>query len=129
MENATSEIVKPHTQIFCTKLCDLIKNGISVVKEAAVTSLGTIVEKIEEEFAPYFTSTLQLLIGFLNEFHTDEYKQFRGRTIEGITLICNAVGNEVFKPLADDVIKVLLDIQNNQLAEKDAQRMYLLSSW
>jgi len=112
-EHASAEIVKPHTELVCTKLCDLIKNGISMIKENAVTTLATTAEKIEADFAPYFNSTLQFLIGYLNEFHQPEYKQFRGQTIEGITLICAAVGTEVFMPLADDVIKVLLHIQDN----------------
>jgi hypothetical protein len=107
----------------------MIKNGISIIKENAVTTLATTAERNEAEFAPYFAETLQFLIGFLNEFSSSAYKQFRGQTIEGITLICAAVGEETFKPLADDVIKVLLHVQNNQLDTQDCQRIYLLSSW
>lgn len=53
-EHATSEIVKPHTEVVCNKLCALIQNGISMIKENAVTTLATTAEKIEEAFAPYF---------------------------------------------------------------------------
>ena len=67
-----------------------------MIKENAVTTLATTAEKIEKEFAPYFQQTLQFLINYLNEFHQPEYKQFRGQTIEGITLICAAVGDEIF---------------------------------
>jgi hypothetical protein len=128
-ENVDPAVLKPYTQVICTKLCAMIKNGISIIKENAVTTLATTAERNETEFAPYFKETLEFLIGFLNEFSSSAYKQFRGQTIEGITLICAAVGEETFKPLADDVIKVLLHVQNNQLDTQDCQRIYLLSSW
>jgi hypothetical protein len=46
-----------------------------------------------------------------------------------MTLICAAVGEDVFMPAADNVIQTLLNIQNSHLEAKDAQRIYLLSSW
>jgi len=55
------------------------------------------------------------LIQVLNEFHQKEYKQFRGQVIESVTIICAAVGNEAFAPVANDVIQVMLNIQNTQL--------------
>jgi len=85
--------------------------------------LATIADKSEHEFEPYFRETLEFLIGFLNEFSSPAYKRFRGQTVESITLICAAVTVEVFWPLADDVIKVLLHIQNNELDQ------HMLSSW
>jgi len=112
-ENVDPLVLKPHTQVICTKLCAMIQSGISIIKENAVTTLATTAERNEKDFAPYFRETLKFLIGFLNEFTSSAYKQFRGQTIEGITLICAAVGEETFKPCADDVIQVLLHIQNN----------------
>jgi len=88
----------------------LIKNGISIVKENASTALATLVEKVGEKFLPYFTETLQFLTGFLTEFSAPEYQQFRGQVIEAITIICASVGVEAFKPVAADVINVMLQI-------------------
>ena len=45
-----------------------------MIKENAVTALGTIVEKIGEDFTPYFEDTVGFLIGQIGEFHTKEYK-------------------------------------------------------
>lgn len=66
---------------------------------------------------------------YLGEFSAPEYKQFRGQVIEAITIICSAVGLEAFRPMADNIIGVMLQIQNTQLEKRDSQRIYLLSAW
>lgn len=128
-EGADAEILLPYQQGLAQKLLLLIKNNISICKENAATALASVVEMTKEAFVPYFKETLQMLIQILGEFHTSEYKQCRGQIIEAITIICSAVGNETFLPVANDVIRVLLEIQQNQLESKDAQRIYLFSAW
>jgi len=61
-------------QEVCQKLCNLIKVGISLVKENASTTLAAVSEQAREGFKPYFTETLTFLIQVLNEFHQKEYK-------------------------------------------------------
>ena len=128
-ENASKEILMPHMQALSQKFCILIKDGISMTKENASTALGTLVEKVEQEFVPYFGETIQFLITYLNMFNTKEYKQFRGQAIETITIICSAVGIDAFRPVADNVVSAMLEIQNTQLDKRDSQRIYLLGAW
>jgi hypothetical protein len=40
----------------------LVQNGISLVKENAVTALASTVEQAKESFIPYFKETLAILI-------------------------------------------------------------------
>lgn len=98
-------------------------------KENATTALGTVVEKIGEDFIPYFQETITFLVTYLGQFCTAEYKQFRGQAIETITIICTAVGMEAFRPAAENVVGIMLQIQNTQLDKRDSQRIYLLSAW
>ena len=128
-ENATSEICMPQLQVLSQKFCNMIKNGISIVKENAATAMATVVEQVGEEFIPYYQETLQFMLNGLSEYHQPEYKQFRGQVIEAITIICAAVGKAAFAPTSNDVIGTLLQIQNTQLEKKDAQRIYLLTAW
>lgn len=107
-ENASKEILLPQMQVLSQKLCILIKDGISMTKENATTALGSVVEKIGEEFTPYFQETIQFLTQYLGEFSAKEYKQFRGQAIETITVICSAVGMDAFRPVAGDVVRVML---------------------
>lgn len=128
-ENATKEILTPYMQALSQKFCVLIKDGISMCKENASTALGTLVEKVGEDFIPYFQETIQFLVQYLGEFNAPEYKQFRGQVIESITIICSAVGLDAFRPVADNIVGVMLQIQNTQLEKRDSQRIYLLSAW
>ena len=49
-----------------------------MTKENAVTTLGTVVEKVGEDFIPYFSESIEFLLTYLAQFHQPEYKQFRG---------------------------------------------------
>lgn len=79
-----------------------------MTKENATTALGTFVEKIGEEFVPYFTETMNFLTQYLSQFHSTEYKQFRGQAIETITIIATAVGLDAFRAVAANVIEIML---------------------
>lgn len=111
------------------KLCLLVKDGISMTKENAVTTLGTVVEKVGEDFIPYFAESMDFILTYLAEFHQPEYKQFRGQAIETITIICSAVALDTFRPVAQRVVEAMLAIQTGQLDKRDSQRIYLLGAW
>jgi len=91
-----------------------------MTKENATTALGTFVEKIGEDFAQYFNETISFLIQYLGQFDGKDYKQFRGQAIETITIIATAVGLESFRPVAQNVIQIMLQIQNTQLDKRDS---------
>jgi hypothetical protein len=88
----------------------LIQHDSIFVKEQASTCLAMVATRMKEDFVPHFTQTLKFLIGFLQKFSVSNHKQFCGHLIEAITMICSAVGEEHFKPISEDVIKLLLDI-------------------
>ena len=48
----------PYLQVLSQKFCNMIKNGISITKENAVTALANVVEKVEDAFNEYFNETL-----------------------------------------------------------------------
>ena len=48
----------PHLQVLSQKFCNMIKNGISITKENAVTALATVVEQVGDSFNDYFNETL-----------------------------------------------------------------------
>ena len=73
-EHIPKDALNPHMQDLSSKFCMLIKDGISMIKENAATALGTIVEKIGEDFKPFFEETIQFLISYIGEFHTPAYK-------------------------------------------------------
>ena len=81
-----------------------------MVKEKAAEALAGIAEHIKEEFTPYFADSIQFFTNILNEYQAAEHKQFRGQVIDSITIICEAVGIETFRPIANDIIVLLKNI-------------------
>ena len=55
----------PYMQTLSSKFCLLIKDGISMIKENASTALGTVIEKLGEDFIPFFQETIQFLVTYL----------------------------------------------------------------
>jgi len=108
VENASKEVMLPAMQQLSQKLCLLVKDGISMTKGNAVTTLGTLVEKVGEDFIPYFTESIDFLLTYLAQFDSADYKQFRGQAIETITIISSAVGLDAFRSVADRVIEAML---------------------
>lgn len=129
MEGYVGTLDPVYLQEIHSRLVTLVMNGISLVKENAVTALASTVEQAKEAYIPYFADSVNLLNECLRNYQAKEYKQFRGQVIEAITIICAGVGEQTFFTKADEVIQTMLHIQNSQLETKDAQRVYLLSAW
>lgn len=53
-EGCSEEIVVNYIQAIMPKLCELIQNGISIIKENAVTALASLAEAAKENFGPHF---------------------------------------------------------------------------
>lgn len=62
MENYKTPMEQNDIAAVTTKLMVLVQNGISLVKENAVTALATIVETAKEAFIPFFKETVGVLI-------------------------------------------------------------------
>jgi hypothetical protein len=60
------------------KLSFLIQNGISIIKENAVTALASLAEAAKENFSPHFDACINFLCSFLKSFNEPAYKQFKG---------------------------------------------------
>ena len=56
------------------KLCHLIQTGISVIKENAVTALGSLAEAAKLNFEPYFDQCMDFLCNYLGQYNEPHYK-------------------------------------------------------
>lgn len=86
-------------------------NGISILKENAVTAFASSAVAIKEKFDDNFNEIIELLLGCLHNNPQPEYQQFRAQVIEAITLISSSVSYEVFKPQSDKIIQSMIFIQ------------------
>jgi hypothetical protein len=110
LENTDEEIAANYTDSLLGKLKDIVSNGISIIKENGITTIASLAEALKEKFHPFFMPTLEFMNPFLTGYNEPIYKQFKGQVIEALTIICAAVGNEFFKPNAEAVVGIMLQI-------------------
>jgi len=101
------------------KLLNLIENGISIIKENAVTALSSLAEASKTNFDQYYDFCMNSLSRFFGIFNEHYYKQFKGRLVEAITIISCSVSIEKFRPHYQTIIDSLLDVQNNYFSKND----------
>ena len=106
-----------------------LENGISLVKEGAMSTVATLAEAGQADFIPYWEKSAQIVFTILKNTDDKAYKQVRGQAIECLVLIGESVGKEEFKKGAHDIIEKLVDIQKNYIEEVDPQKIYLLTGW
>ena len=67
---------------------------------------------------------------FENEkYKTKEYKQLKGQSIETLSIIASSVGGEMFKPVAQKLIDLMINMQQSQFEQTDPQKTYILAGW
>ncbi|CAD8204866.1 unnamed protein product [Paramecium octaurelia] len=106
-----------------------LNNGISIVKENAMSALAATAESSKQQFLPYVNEIVPLLFQVFQNHQNKEYRQLKGQTIETITLIASAVGQASFQPFLAETVRILIQVQTSQLEAVDPQKSYVLSGW
>ncbi|XP_026272263.1 importin-5 [Frankliniella occidentalis] len=116
--------------ILNAKFDELMKRGTKLVLEQVVTTIASVADTSEEQFIKYYDNLMPCLKFIIANANTAELKLLRGKTIECVSLIGLAVGNEKFAPDASEIMDLLLKTnQEGELADDDPQTSYLISAW
>lgn len=128
--NCSQQIARTYSSAFLPLLNALIAPSIpSLVIENALSAIAAISEANKEQFATHYEQMMPFLISLIKSYTAKEYKQLRGKAIECLTLMCSAVGKDVFAPRVNEVVSLLREIQESQLTPNDPQISYILSAW
>ncbi|XP_072935690.1 importin-5 [Epargyreus clarus] len=117
--------------ILTTKFKELVERGTKLVLEQIVTTIASVADTVEKDFVEYYDRLMPCLKYIIANANTDELKMLRGKTIECVSLIGLAVGEEKFMNDASEVMDLLLKThtENDQLPADDPQTSYLISAW
>jgi len=72
----------------------LLEKGNKLVLEQIVTTIATVADAVEEHFVPFYDEFMPSLKFIMANATTKDYRLLRGKTIECISLIGLAVGQE-----------------------------------
>jgi hypothetical protein len=81
LEGMTYEQVLPSMDKLIEVLLVLITNGISLVKESAMSALASAAELAGSEFIKYYEITIPILFDVFVKHQAKEYRQLKGQTI------------------------------------------------
>lgn len=87
------------------RLGNLLSHPDMNVKASAAGALGSIAESAENEFMPYFESSMKALSQFVTIKHSYEELDLRGVVTDALGSIAAAVGAEAFRPYVDDLMR------------------------
>ncbi|CUA71113.1 Ran-binding protein 6 [Rhizoctonia solani] len=99
------------------------------VQEQALTTLAMVADASADKFQMYYPSIMPLLMQALRSPVTPETRVLHCKAMECAGLIGIAVGRETFQHDATDLIKVLLQIQEQPTTDDDNTPMYLQQTW
>ena len=88
------EVTPPHHTHTHTQL---LQQGRKLVLEQIVTTTATVADTVEEAFVPYYDKFMPSLKYIMSSALGKDYRMLRGKTIECISLIGLAVGQEKVK--------------------------------
>ncbi|XP_026818169.1 importin-5-like [Rhopalosiphum maidis] len=119
--------------ILQARIADLVKGGGKrLVLEQMVTTIACVADKCERDFVKFYDHLMPFLKEIIHNAVAPELKVLRGKTIECVSLIGLAVGQEKFLADASVIMDLMLAIYNKdeKLSEYDPQTSYIItSSW
>ena len=123
------ELLEPYLMAILEKLHLLLQSHIKLVQEQAVTTIATVADSAQEKFVPFYGTFVPILKQILQNTPFNEHQMLRGKAMECVSLIGLAVGPELFRADAPDIMQVLHNTQQQQLDDDDPQISYMLSAW
>ncbi|XP_033100992.1 importin-5-like [Anneissia japonica] len=117
--------------ILVVKIQELVQKGTKLVLEQMVTTLAAVADSAEDKFIQYYDNFMPGLKNIVQHATSKELRLLRGKTIECISLIGLAVGQQKFMQDASDIMELLLKTQTdaNELEDDDPQISYMISAW
>lgn len=95
-----------------------------------VTTIASVADTTEKEFVTYYDRLMPYLKYIIENGKSEELRMLRGKTIECVSLIGLAVGQEKFLPDASAIMDMLLKTHTEgALPDDDPQTSYLISAW
>ncbi|TMW60449.1 hypothetical protein Poli38472_000491 [Pythium oligandrum] len=112
-----AKYVKKHAQALLEALFHAMRSCPRQVQEQAITAVASVAKVIGEEFDRYYEIFMPLAKDVLVNASGAEYGLLRGKAMESIALIGQAVGKERFVADAKQVMEILVQVHSSENVE------------
>ncbi|KAJ6249206.1 karyopherin (importin) beta 3 [Anaeramoeba flamelloides] len=101
-----------------------------IIQEQAISTIAAMSIALKTDFLGYYDHIMKLSKAILKEATLDEQRLLCGKTIDCVALIGRATGHENFENDANEVMKIMIDSQeNSEINSDDPKLPYILKAW
>lgn len=112
-----AKYVAKHSQALLEALFNALRSCPRQVQEQAITAVASVAKVIGEEFDRFYGIFIPLAKEVLLNARGKEYSLLRGKSMESIALIGQAVGKDKFVGDAKEVMDILVRVQSSEELE------------
>jgi len=109
-------------------LFQILHSSPVFVQQSTLTAIAILARLCSTKFSSYYDIFVPLVKNILVQASPKDMSILRGKAIEAISLIGQAVGREKFTPDAQEVMNLLLSTEEGGLVPGDTQAQYILNS-
>ena len=104
----SADHLQPHMDSLLSALCDTLTSASLEVQPVCLQLLGCVAQLAGEGFAPYYGSFMPGVKGIMRTAVAPHLSTLRGKAMECVGLVGEAVGDEIFAQDAQEVMEILL---------------------
>lgn len=125
-----AEMVDGYADGLLTVLTDMVVNGSTAHKLCAVSAISAVAVALQERFTRFYAHLMPGFMGVLSniELRDRDARELRGKAMECVSCIADAVGNDVFGKDAPAVMELLMLGHKGAIDAEDPQVTYLLQA-
>ncbi|KAM3283375.1 importin-5 [Capsicum chacoense] len=127
--NCSADILRPYLNNIVSKLVVFLQSGMTMMKEAALATLGSLAITSQEDAAYIYGSVMPYLKVILLTATDDTSRTLLAKYLECITMTSVAVGKLSILDSVEKVAAALISLQETHMEEEDPMRCLLLQSW
>eukprot|EP01006_Ploeotia_vitrea_P036976 TRINITY_DN66079_c7_g2_i3.p1 TRINITY_DN66079_c7_g2~~TRINITY_DN66079_c7_g2_i3.p1 ORF type:complete len:1144 (+),score=626.30 TRINITY_DN66079_c7_g2_i3:69-3434(+) len=129
-EHATAQQMHKYTPALLQSMMQLLQHGVLIVKSQMITTIAVFSACCTEQFTAIYDQMMGVVKNIIANATSKEHQTLRARSVEAATFIGMSVGSDLFRKDAADIMRLFLDIMNNQkLAEDDITLQYINHAW
>ncbi|KAF2293108.1 hypothetical protein GH714_036826 [Hevea brasiliensis] len=124
--DCTSGLLTPYMDEIVNKLLRCLQRGKQLLKEEALTAVGSLVSSSEDHFQVYYKTVMPHLKVIMMKAAAESNSVLLRKSIECITMVGLAVGKKMFSDDIQMVVQSLISLQESKLERGDPMRNQVL---
>ncbi|KAG5598235.1 hypothetical protein H5410_029605 [Solanum commersonii] len=127
--NCRADDLKLYLHKIVSKLVRFLQRGLAMMKEAALETLASVAISSQEDSAYIYDSIIPYLKVILETATKDTSRTLLAKSMECITMVTMAFGNQAIHGYVEKVTAVLISLQETQTEIEDPMRKFSLLAY